>query len=102
MVASNNEREVWLPQIGVWNKTSKLNMPAAGSTHLGLWLDKATSKVGFCCVFFFNAEGEGVDPDEEDWDHFGFYCRQGDLSVEHDTPVPPPDYWAECRFLIPG
>jgi len=102
MVASNNEREVYLPHIGVWNKTQPGNMPPAGSTHLGLWLDKHTSRVGFCCVFFCDNDGNGVDPDEEEWDHFTFHSRQWDAAIESDEALPPPDYWAECRFVIPG
>ena len=89
-----------LPCIGIWNRTESCD-PSAGNTLVGLWLDDATSRIEFFCAFYWNGS-ECVDPDESHWDRITYHSRQGDYAVASNDPVDPPDYWAECRFLIPA
>lgn len=102
MVALNKPEPVNLPCIGIWNSTPN-HAPPAGCTLLGLWHDQGASHVLFCCAFYLDANGEAVDPDEDDdWETIEFRSRQGNESESWDDPIPPPDCWAECRFLIPA
>jgi hypothetical protein len=89
-----------LPCIGVWTLT-KTSLPTAGNTLVGLWLDHPGQRIGFFCAYYVNEKGEGVDPDEEGWDHVTYHCRQGSEWAEDDKQINPPDYWAEARWLIP-
>lgn len=87
-----------LPCIGIWNRTKTVN-PAAGNTLVGLWLDGGP-RIAFFCAFYWDGKS-CVDPDEFAWTRITYHSRQGDTATASDEPVDPPDYWAECRFLIP-
>ncbi len=102
MVAKSKRDEPshYLPCIGIWSRTATV-APTAGNTLVGLWLNGG-QKIAFFCAYFRNAQGDCVDPDEDAWDDITFHSRQGDLAILDDPEVPPPDYWAEARWLIPG
>lgn len=87
-----------LPCIGIWNNTRNCD-PTAGNTLVGLWLEGGP-RIEFFCAFYW-AGTKCVDPDEEAWQRITFHSRQGDEASVSDEPVDMPDYWAECRFLIP-
>lgn len=97
-----------LPCIGIWNRTES-SEPTAGNTLVGLWFDDGVPRIEFFCAFYQTASGECVDPDNLLVDEAGitepytitYHSRQGDAAVVSDEPIDPPDYWAECRFLIP-
>lgn len=100
MVAVNKrENDKKLPCIGIWNNLQTC-LPTAGNTLVGLWLDEAP-RIEFFCAFYHSASGECVDPDEEEWGHITYHTRQGNDLSAWDEPIDEPDYWAECRFLIP-
>lgn len=97
-----------LPCIGIWNRTES-NEPTAGNTLVGLWFEGGASRIEFFCAFYQTESGESVDPDELGVDEDGvpepykiiYNTRQGDSTSFWDEDIDPPDYWAECRFLIP-
>ncbi len=89
-----------LPCIGIWNRCASC-VPTAGNTLVGIWQDAHGDRIEFFCAFFRNAAGECVDPDEEDWVSITYHTRQSDAAEFFDEEIEPPDYWAECRFLIP-
>jgi hypothetical protein len=99
-----------LPCIGIWNRTAS-HEPTAGNTLVGLWQDgDGADRIEFFCAFYENAEGEGIDPDDIGTDEDGFSeyykityrSRQGGNTEFWDEDIDPPDYWAECRLLIPA
>jgi hypothetical protein len=102
MVANNprNKPDHSLPAIGIWNCTASVD-PTAGNTLVGLWVEEG-QKIAFFCAYFRNAQGDCVDPDEDAWDEITFHSRQGDQATVDDPEIPPPDYWAEARWIIPG
>jgi hypothetical protein len=100
VAAAKPNNEHYLPSIGIWTRTETAP-PTAGNTLVGLWLEGG-QKIGFFCAFFRNADGECVDPDEEDWVAITFHNRQGDMATFEDEEIPMPDYWADARWLIPG
>lgn len=91
-----------LPCIGIWNRMNlktefQSSLPLAGATHVGLWLENGGT-IGFFCAFYRDADGNAVDPDEEDWEYITFHSRQ---ATTWDQEINAPDYFAQCRFLIP-
>ena len=89
-----------LPCFGIWNDTQNVP-PSAGNTLLGIWTQGDTPTVRFFCAFYVDANGAGVDPDESEWESITYHTRQGDEEHLWDVEIERPDYWAECRFLIP-
>lgn len=97
-----------LPCIGIWNRTAS-SEPTAGNTLVGLWFEGGVSRIEFFCACYQTASGEIVDPDELMVDEEGltepykivYRTRLGDSTAFWDEDIDPPDYWAECRFLIP-
>lgn len=97
-----------LPCIGIWNRTAS-SEPTAGNTLVGLWFEDGAPHIEFFCAFCQTASGESVDPDDLLVDEDGFleshswtyHSRQGDNTAFWGEEIDPPDYWAECRFLIP-
>lgn len=92
-----------LPCIGIWSRTASSD-PTAGNTLVGLWFDDGGSRIEYFCAFYQNAEGDGVDPDDlmyGDEYTITYHSRQGGNVDFWDEEIDPPDYWAECRFLIP-
>ena len=102
MVAINkpSRPDYKLPCIGIWTRTSTCP-PTAGNTLVGLWLDGG-QRIGFFCAYYRNAQGDGVDPDEDAWETITYHCRQSDSAIVNDPEIDPPAYWAEARWLIPG
>jgi hypothetical protein len=99
-----------LPCIGIWNRTAS-HEPTAGNTLVGLWQeDDGADRIEFFCAFYESASGEAVDPDDLLVDDEGFSepytityrSRQGGNTAFWDEEIDPPDYWAECRLLIPA
>lgn len=91
-----------LPCIGIWSRFDvktefQSSLPMAGATHVGLWLENGGT-IGFFCAFYRAADGSAVDPDEEAWEYMTFHSRQ---ATTWDIEISEPDYWAQCRFLIP-
>lgn len=98
-----------LPCIGIWNRTDTL--PPSGSTLVGLWREEdGSDRIEFFCAFYETASGESVDPDDLRVDDDGFLepfsityrSRQGGNTAFWDEVIDGPDYWAECRFLVPA
>lgn len=97
-----------LPCIGIWSRTAS-SEPTAGNTLVGLWFEDGVSRIEFFCAFYQTASGEFVDPDDLLVDDSGlpepytitYRSRQGGNTDFWDEEIDPPDYWAECRFLIP-
>lgn len=85
-----------LPCIGIWNAT-QTSLPTAGNTLVGLW--QGDQRIEFFCAFYWDG-GKCVDPDEEGWDRVSYHSRQGDATF-WDEEIEGPDFWAECRFMIP-
>lgn len=96
-----------LPCIGIWNRADAL--PPGGSTLVGLWFEDGVSRIEFFCAFYETESGESVDPDDLHVDDNGFLepfsvtyrSRQGGNTAFWDEVIDGPDYWAECRCLIP-
>lgn len=107
MVASNKPGN--LPSIGIWNRTDS-HAPTAGNTLVGLWFEDGAARIEFFCAFYQTESGESVDPDDLGVDEEGFsepyrityHTRQGDSVALWDEAIDPPDYWAECRFIVPA
>ena len=99
-----------LPCIGIWSLI-KICEPTAGNTLVGLWHDDdGADRIEFFCAFYVDKDGEGIDPDDIGTDEDGFSepykityrSRQGGNTEFWDEEIDPPDYWADCRFLIPA
>lgn len=97
-----------LPCIGIWNRTDS-HEPTAGNTLVGLWQGVDSSdEIGFFCAIYTDSVGNAIDPDDLEVDDNGFseyyrieyYSRQANAGF--DTVIDAPDYWAECRFLVPS
>lgn len=99
-----------LPCIGIWSRTAS-HEPSAGNTLVGLWQeDDGGFRIEFFCAFYETESGESVDPDDLLVDDEGFSdpyrityrSRQGGNTAFWDEAIDAPDYWAECRFLVPA
>ena len=108
--ASSHRSARNLPCIGIWNRTASCE-PTAGNTLVGLWQeDDGADRIEFFCAFYQTESGESVDPDDLKVDDDGFvephtityHSRQGGNTDFWDEEIDPPDYWAECRYLIPA
>lgn len=102
MVAHKSHSPERLPVFGLWERTTEDCLPTAGATRLGLWLHHPGQSVMFFCVIFRDRNGDTVDPAEDTWDHYTCHPRQGGDEEAWDDVIPAPDYWADCRFLLPG
>lgn len=97
-----------LPCIGIWNRTESQE-PSSGNTLVGLWIEDGESRIEFFCAFYQTHSGERVNPSDLLVDESGTiepytlicHSRQGGNTAFWDDEIDPPDYWAECRFLIP-
>lgn len=92
-----------LPCIGIWSLTETCE-PSAGNTLVGLWLDDdGEERIEFFCAFYLDGSGDAVDPDDlNPGDEYSltYRSRQGGNTEFRDEEIDPPDYWADCRFLI--
>lgn len=103
--ASSHRSARNLPCIGIWNRTASCD-PTAGNTLVGLWQDAdGADRIEFFCAFYQDADGDGIDPDDimcGDEYTITYHSRQGGNTDFWDEEIDPPDYWAECRNLIPA
>ena len=117
MSKKKKPRTVSLPVFGLWEKMGPIENPEHGcgldgcgtgwgnpspaQTLIGLWLlPSGKTRVGMFAAMYCDEDGEYVDPFCEEWAFIVCESRQGGGAVGTDGLVPPPDYYADTRFLI--
>jgi hypothetical protein len=88
--------DTWAPAFGCWNELES-ELPPAGSTFLGMWVDGGRVRVELAHCYYYDEDGQKVDPEHDEWASIRYWQLRGDQFVE----VPEPQLWCEARFVIP-